>query len=87
MRLKPLLNAGTNLTLAAEGFRGGEQFATLVHAARNTNIPFMVLKHRVLNERKTLADAIAESKPDVNAAGEARRARAQARLDIEALRG
>jgi hypothetical protein len=86
-QLKPLLNKGTDITLAAEGFRNAEQFATLVHAARNTEVPFVVLKHRVLTEGKTLAAAIRESKPDMDAMMEANRARAQARSDIARLRG
>ena len=52
-RLKPVLNQGAKMDIAAEGFRSGEQFAAVAHAARNTQIPFMVLKHRVVDERKT----------------------------------
>jgi hypothetical protein len=39
----------------------------------------------VLNQGKTLAEAIRESKPDLNALAEANRARAEARSDIAAL--
>ena len=81
-RLKPVLNRGANLSLAAEGFRSAEQFATVAHAARNTEVPFVLLKHRVLNEGKSVAQAIRESKPAVNAAVEADLARAQARSDV-----
>jgi hypothetical protein len=84
-RLKPVLNRGAKMELAAEGFRDAEQFATVAHAARNTDVPFMVLKHRVLNEKQSLADAIAASKPDVNAKREAARARTAAREDINAI--
>src|SRR5262245_19605377 len=58
-RLKPVLNRGAKMELAAQGFRDAEQFATVAHAARNTQVPFVVLKHRVLNENQSLADAIA----------------------------
>lgn len=85
--LKPVLNRGANMALAAEGFRSGEQFATVAHAARNTEVPFVLLKHRVLNEGKTVAEAIRESKPAVNAAVEANLARAQARSDIASIAG
>lgn len=85
--LKPLLNRGANMDIASEGFRDAEQFATVAHAARNTNVPFMVLKHRLLNEGKTLAAAIKESKPGIDAAAEARRAREEARRDVAAMRG
>ena len=83
--LQPLLNKGSDMTLAARDFRDAEQFAAVAHAARNTNVPFVLLKHRVLNEGKTLAEAIRESKPDLNALAEANRARAEARSDIVAL--
>lgn len=86
-RLKPVLNRGTKMELAAEGFSSAEQFATIAHAAKNTGVPFVVLKHRVLEEGKSLTAAIRESKPDVNAAAEARRARAAAREDLSAITG
>lgn len=86
-RLKPLLNRGAKMAIAADGFRDAEQFAALAHAARNTEVPFLVLKHRVLTERKSLARAIGESKPDLNAKVEAERAMAEARSDIAALGG
>ena len=83
--LKPLLNKGSDMTLAASDFRDAEQFAAVAHAARNTKVPFVLLKHRVVNEGKSLAEAIRESKPDLNALEEANRARAEARSDIAAL--
>jgi hypothetical protein len=86
-RLKPVLNRGANMALAAEGFRSAEQFATVAHAARNTQVPFVLLKHRVINEGKSVAEAIRESKPAVNAAVEANLARAQARSDIASIAG
>ena len=84
-RLKPVLNRGAKMELAAEGFRSAEQFATVAHAARNTDVPFVLLKHRVLNEGKSVAEAIRESKPAVNAAQEADLAREQARSDIASI--
>ena len=84
-RLKPVLNKGANITVAAEGFRSAEQFAMVAHAARNTEVPFLLLKHRVLNEGKSLAQAIRESKPAADAAAEAKHAGTQAREDIESI--
>jgi hypothetical protein len=84
-QLKPLLNKGANMSVAAQDFRDAEQFAAVAHAARNTEIPFMVLKHRVVDEHKSLATAIRELKPDVDAAAHAKRAQAEARSDIAAL--
>jgi hypothetical protein len=86
-QLKPLLNKGANMNIAAQDFQNAEQFAAVAHAARNTEIPFVVLKHRVVNERKPLATAIRESKPDVNAVVEAERAQAEARSDLATLAG
>jgi len=85
--VKPLLNRGAKVDMAAEGFRDAEQFVTIAHAARNTEIPFILLKHRVLTEGKTLATAIRESKPQLDATVEANRARAEAKSDIAKLRG
>ena len=84
-RLKPVLNRGANMAVAADGFHSAEQFATVAHAARNTDVPFLLLKHRVLNEGKSVAEAIRESKPAVNAAVEADLARAQARSDVASI--
>jgi hypothetical protein len=84
-RLKPVLNRGARMEVAAEGFRSAEEFATVAYAARNTEVPFMILKHRVLTEGRTLADAIHEAKPEVDAKAEVARAEAAAKSDIAAL--
>jgi hypothetical protein len=86
-RMKPLLNKGADVTIASEDFRSAEQFAAVAHAARNTDVPFMVLKHRVVTEGKSLATAIKESRPDIDAAVEANRALAEARSDLASLEG
>ena len=46
-RVKPLLNRGARMAIAADGFRSADEFAPVAHAARKTSVPFMVLKHRV----------------------------------------
>jgi hypothetical protein len=46
-------------------------------------VPFVLLKHRVLNEGQTLAEAIHEAKPDLDAKAEVARARAAAEADLE----
>lgn len=84
-RIKPVLAQGTKVTLAAEGFTDAEQFATLAHAARNTKVPFILLKHRVLAEGLTLEEAIRASNPDVDARIEALRAKGEARAHILSL--
>ena len=78
-RLKPVLNRGANMALAAEGFRSAEQFATVAHASRNTEVPFVLLKHRVLNEGKSVAEAIRESKPASRRGGRSESGRARRR--------
>jgi len=84
-RLKPVLNKGTDMDKAAEGFRNAEQFATVAHASKNTDVPFMVLKHRVLNEGMPLSTAIHESNPYLDVSAAAQLARVEARKDLAAL--
>jgi len=86
-RLKPVLHSGARMAVAAEGFRSGEEFAAVAHAARNTNVPFMVLKHRVVDEGRTLEDALRGVKPDVDAKAEVARAQAAAKSDVAAIAG
>jgi len=59
----------------------------MAHAARNTEIPFMVLKDRIVEKGKSLESAIHELKPSLNAELEAGRARREAKADISALKG
>ena len=84
-RIKPVLARGTKLPLAVEGFTDAAQFATLAHAARNTQVPFILLKHRVLTQGQSLEEAIRASRPDMDAKTEALRAMGEARADILAL--
>jgi hypothetical protein len=82
-RVKAVLNPGAKPEIAAANFASAEQFMTVAHAARNTQVPFMVLKDRVLNQGQSLAQAIHEFKPDLDARAEVTRAHAAAREDIE----
>jgi hypothetical protein len=86
-RMKPVLARGTKLPMAIEGFSDAEQFAALAHAARNTQVPFILLKHRVLTEGQSLEDAIRASKPEIDARTEALKAKGMARADILTVRG
>ena len=81
-RMKPVLARGTKLPLAAEGFRDAEQFATLAHAAKNTQVPFILLKHRVITEGQSLKEALRASKPEIDARDEVARARAASQVRI-----
>lgn len=80
--VKALLTRGTDVRKASEGFANAYQFMTVAYAAKNTAIPFVVLKHRVLNERQPLAAAIAELRPELDEVAEVSRARAEARADL-----
>ena len=84
-RMKPVLARGTKLPVAVEGFTSAEQFATLAHAAKNTQVPFILLKHRVLSEGQSLEQAIRASKPDLDAKSEVARARTAAKEDLAAV--
>lgn len=84
---KSVLNEGTNVEMAADGFNDATLFVSTAYAAKNTGIPFMVLKHRMVKEGRTLSDAIRLSKPELDAVVEMERARSKARLDIQKLVG
>jgi hypothetical protein len=81
-RVQPLLKQGADMKLASKGFKTGEQFAAVAHAANNTDIPFVLLKDRVLRQHMTLAAAIRASRPSLPADVEANRARAEAQSDV-----
>jgi hypothetical protein len=83
-RAKSILNRGTKLEIAAQDFDTAEEFMTVAHAAHNTAVPFVVLKHRVLNENQSLAEAIEQSKPELDAKAEVERAKAAAKADVAA---
>lgn len=82
---RPLLTWGTDTKKAAEGFASAEQFLTVAHAAKNTDVPFVLLKHRVLTEGVSLAEAIKASAPALDARLEAERARLNARAELARL--
>ena len=82
-RAKAILNQGARLELASAGFETPEQFMTVAHAARNTEVPFMVLKDRVLYQDQSLAAAIREFRPELDVKAEVTRARAEALSDLE----
>lgn len=85
LRMKPVLARGTKLPAAAAGFTNAEQFATVAHASKNTQVPFILLKHRVLVEGLSLEAAIAASKPGLDARSEVQKARTAAKSDIAAV--
>lgn len=86
-QVKQLLNRGADVRKASEGFPNAYQFMTVAYAAKNTDIPFVLLKHRVLSEGQSLATAIAELKPELDGAAEVNRARAEAKADLARIHG
>lgn len=85
LHAKSLLKAGADPMVAAEGFSDAVTFVSVAHAAKNTDIPFMLLKHRVLNQGQPLSQAIRASRPELDSVLESNRARAEARADLARL--
>jgi len=83
--VKPLLTWGTDPQKAADGFTNAEDFVATAYAAKNTEVPFMLLKHRVLNEKQKLASAIRASRPELDATLETDRATLEARANLARL--
>lgn len=81
-QVKRLLNDGADVEVAADGFHNARELMTVAYASRNTDIPFVLLKHRVLTERMSLGRAIRESRPELDESAEVSRARAEAKADL-----
>ena len=81
-KLQRLLPAGTDLQAAASGFKNLGQFVAAVHVSHNLGIPFDQLKTKIL-AGKSLGEAIQELKPNVAAEAEAKKAKKQAKRDME----
>lgn len=81
-QVKRLLTDGADVEMAADGFHNARELMTVAYASRNTDIPFVLLKHRVLTERMSLGRAIRESRPELNEFAEVSRARAEAKADL-----
>lgn len=80
-----LLRSGSDPMIAAEGFPDAVAFVSVAQAAKNTDIPFMLLKHRVLKQGQPLSQAIRASRPELDGVLESNRARAEARADLARL--
>jgi hypothetical protein len=62
-KLQSRLPAGTNLQLAAEGFRNLGQFVAAVNVSNNLGIPFADLKTRMVDQGMSLGRAIQDARP------------------------
>jgi hypothetical protein len=74
-RLRPLLPSNMTMQQAAKGFVNQHQFVSAVHVSRNLDIPFALLKSKIVDERLTLGQAIQVLRPDADVSKELRRAR------------
>jgi hypothetical protein len=72
--LRVRLPPGTDLTMAAGGFRRLELFVATIHASNNVAVPFAELKRRIVNDGMTLGQAIQDIRPRVQYWSEAHRA-------------
>ncbi len=84
-RVQALLPAGMDVQQASAGFKNTGQFLAAAHASHNLGIPFADLKARMTGSQKaSLGEAIQESsRTKVNAKSEEKKAKAQARADLE----
>ena len=79
--LGKLLPAGTDLQVAATGFRNLGEFVTTVRVSSNLAIPFDEIKAKVVTGGE-VSDAIESLRPEVDGLIEARKARRMARDDL-----
>jgi len=80
--LRSRLPSGTDVYMAAGGFRRLELFVATVHASNNIEIPFAELKRRIVNDGMTLGQAIQDIRPKSRYWQEARRAEDEAAATI-----
>ena len=77
-KLESRLPKGTDLMLAAEGFRNLGQFVAAVNVSNNLNIPFADLKASMVDDGLSLGQSIQKLRPTADATQEASRAQSQA---------
>jgi cytoskeletal protein RodZ len=81
-QLQSRLPAGTDVLKASMGFRNLTQFVSAVHASQNLSIPFDKMRTAMVDEKKSLSNAIRALKPTATATIEAQRADYDARGTI-----
>ena len=81
-QLQSRLPAGTDVVKASMGFRNLTQFVAAVHACQNLSIPFDKMRTTMVDEKKSLSEAIRALKPTASATIEAQRADYDARGTI-----
>lgn len=77
-KLEGRLPAGTDLMLAAEGFRNLGQFVAAVNVSNNLGLSFTELKMRMVDDGMSLGQAIKDLRPTADTTTEVRRAETDA---------
>jgi hypothetical protein len=77
-KLESRLPKGTDLMLAADGFRNLGQFVAAVNVSNNLKIPFADLKMSMVDEGNSLGQSIKTLRPTVDASREVSIAESQA---------
>jgi hypothetical protein len=85
-KLQPLFPPGTDLNLAAAGFKNQGQFVAAAHVSENLGIPFVALKTEMVENGASLGRAIQTLRPRADATAEVNRAETQADATIEKSR-
>lgn len=82
-KLESLLPSGTNLQQEAQGFKNLGQFVAAVHVSHNLGIPFDQLKAKMIGPpSESMGKAIHALKPTVKTSAEMKKAKKQAKQDI-----
>jgi len=81
-KLQGFFPSGTNMAQQAEGFKNLGDFVSAAHVSHNLNIPFAEIKTR-MTTGQSLGDTIHVLKPDADHRAEERKAREQARKDLQ----
>jgi hypothetical protein len=84
-RLGSMLPSGMSLTDAASGFKNLGQFIAALHVSHNLDIPFSDLKDKITSG-DNLGKAIHAFKPQANAKAETKKAKKEAKQDLEDAR-
>jgi hypothetical protein len=82
-KLESRLPKGTNLMLAAEGFRNLGQFVAAVNVSNNLGIPFRQLKASMVDDGLSLGQSIQKLRPLADASREAARGETQAKVLLD----
>ena len=85
-KLQPMFPPGTDLNLAAAGFKNQGQFVAAAHVSQNLGIPFVALKTEMVENGASLGHAIQILRPRADASVEVTRAENQADATIEKSR-